>query len=436
MMYIEKKIIFWFRRDLRLHDNTGLYHALKTGQAILPIFIFDTEILSKLENKQDARIEFIYHTIASIKAELHALGSDIEIYHTSPYKAFEQIIKKHVVSAIYTNHDYEPDAIKRDAAIATLAAENNIEFKSFKDQVIFEKDEILNDSGNPYRVYTPYKNKWLNKLASAPIHPFPSETLVHNFIKTAPSPMPALNALGFEKTNIVIPPVQIARSIIQNYDKTRDFPYLDHGTSLLGIHFRFGTISVREKVLKAFPLNAVWISELIWREFFMQILYHYPSVLTESFQSKFNILQWRTSEEDFKRWCNGQTGYPIVDAGMRELNQTGHMHNRVRMIVASFLTKHLFIDWRWGEAYFAKKLLDYDASANNGNWQWAAGTGADAQPYFRIFNPIAQQQKFDPDFIYIKKWVPEYGTSSYIQPMIEHKAAVERAKKMFLVLKN
>jgi deoxyribodipyrimidine photo-lyase len=428
--------VFWFRRDLRLTDNAGLYHALKSGLPVLPIFIFDTDILEKLENKYDARVEFIYNTIASIKAELNVLGSDIQIYHTTPYNAFEELFKKYKIKAIYTNTDYEPSAIKRDAAIAKLAADNHVQFNTFKDQVIFEKDEILNETGKPYRVYTSYKNKWLSKLSSAPIRTYPSEPLVDHFIKTLPVSMPPLIELGFEKTNIAIPSIQTARKTIQEYDKTRDFPYMEHGTSLLGIHFRFGTISIREKVLKALPLNAVWLSELIWREFFMQILYHFPSVVTESFQAKFNVLQWRTSEEDFKKWCDGQTGYPIVDAGMRELNQTGHMHNRVRMVVASFLTKHLFIDWRWGEAYFAQKLLDYDASANNGNWQWAAGTGADAQPYFRIFNPIAQQQKFDPDFIYIKKWVPEFGTSSYIQPMIEHKTAVERAKKMFLVLKN
>lgn len=433
---MDEIVVFWFRRDLRLSDNTALYHALKSGKAVLPVFVFDIDILEKLENKQDARVEFIYNTIASIKAELHTFGSDLEVYYNTPQKAFEHIIKKYRIKAVYTNTDYEPNAIKRDAAIAAHLAENTIEFNTFKDQVIFEKDEILNETGKPYRVYTPYKNKWLSKLASAPIQPFPSETLVHNFIKTAPTPMPTLAALGFEKTSITIPPIHIVRKTIQEYDKTRDFPFIENGTSLLGIHFRFGTISVREKVLKAMPLNAVWLSELIWREFFMQILYHFPSVLTESFQPKFNVLQWRTSEDDFKKWCDGQTGYPLVDAGMRELNQTGHMHNRVRMVVASFLTKHLFIDWRWGEAYFAGKLLDYDASANNGNWQWAAGTGADAQPYFRIFNPIAQQQRFDPEFIYIKKWVPEFGTSSYIQPIIEHKTAVERAKKMFLVLKS
>ncbi|WP_018344061.1 cryptochrome/photolyase family protein [Cytophaga aurantiaca] len=428
--------VFWFRRDLRLTDNTGLYHALKNELRVLPIFIFDTDILEKLESKIDARVEFIHATVDSIKKTLQALGSDLHVYHNTPLDAFKQILKQYDIKAVYTNTDYEPAAIKRDAAIESFLAEHGITFKTFKDQVIFEKDEILNETGKPYRVYTPYKNKWLSKLASAPILPFPSETLQSNFIRTAPTAMPALSTLGFQKTNISIPPLQVIRKTITEYDKTRDFPYLENGTSLLGIHFRFGTISVREKVVKALPLNAVWLSELVWREFFMQILYHFPSVLTESFQSKFNVLQWRTSEDDFQKWCDGQTGYPLVDAGMRELNQTGHMHNRVRMVVASFLTKHLFIDWRWGEAYFAQKLLDYDASANNGNWQWAAGTGADAQPYFRIFNPTAQQQKFDPEFIYIKKWVPEFGTSSYIQPIIEHKAAVERAKKMFLVLKN
>ncbi|HSY62433.1 MAG TPA: deoxyribodipyrimidine photo-lyase, partial [Cytophaga sp.] len=312
-------VVFWFRRDLRLTDNTGLYHALKSGLPVLPVFIFDTDILERLENKQDARVEFIYNTIASIKTELNALGSDMQIYHTTPYKAFEELFKQHTIKAIYTNTDYEPDAIKRDAAIADRAAENHIQFKTFKDQVIFEKDDILNDTGKPYRVYTPYKNKWLSKLASNPIRTFPSETFVNYFFKTASTHIPSLKELGFEKTSITIPPIHIVRKTIQEYDKTRDFPYIEHGTSLLGIHFRFGTISVREKVLKALPLNAVWLSELIWREFFMQILYHFPAVLTESFQTKFNVLHWRTSEEDFKKWCDGKTGYPLVDAGMREL---------------------------------------------------------------------------------------------------------------------
>ena len=428
--------IFWFRRDLRLNDNAGLYHALMSNYSVVPVFIFDTSILDKLQKPLDARVEFIHQTISNLKKQIQSAGSDIDVYHTTPLDAFKQICKKYSVKAIYTNNDYEPSAILRDAQIAEYAYKNGIAFNSFKDQVIFEKNEILNETNKPYRVYTPYKNKWLARLTEQPIKSFPSEKFIHNFLKTTPDVIPTLNALGFVPTGIKIPPLEIIRKTIVEYDKTRDYPYLEQGTSLLGIHFRFGTISIREKVVKSIPLNSVWLSELIWREFFMQLLYHFPNVVTESFQTKFNVIQWRTSEEDFNKWCTGKTGYPLVDAGMRELNATGYMHNRVRMVVASFLTKHLFIDWRWGEAYFAEKLLDYDLAANNGNWQWGAGTGADAQPYFRIFNPTAQQQKFDPDFIYIKKWVPEFGTSSYIQPIIDHKKAVERAKTLFSILKT
>jgi deoxyribodipyrimidine photo-lyase len=435
-MQKKEVVIFWFRRDLRLNDNTGLYHALKSGLPVIPIFIFDSDILSKLENKEDARVQFIHSTLTSIKTKLNAIDRDVLIFHGTALQVFNQLIQTYHISSIYCNGDYEPNAIKRDASIAVLATKNNIDFKVYKDQVVFEKDEILNDSGKPYRVYTPYKNKWLEKLKSNPIHFSTSEKLLSELLILDASPIIPLNTFGFEESMIAIPPIHIARKTIQEYDKTRNLPYLNDGTSLLGIHFRFGTISIREKVMKAQPLNEVWLSELIWREFFMQILYHFPEVITNSFQTKFNIIEWRTDADDFNKWCNGQTGYPLVDAGMRELNATGHMHNRVRMVVASFLTKHLFLDWRWGEAYFAQKLLDYDLSANNGNWQWAAGTGADAQPYFRIFNPTSQQQKFDPDFVYIKKWVPEYGTSSYIQPMIEHKIATDRAKKMFSILKN
>jgi len=428
--------VFWFRRDLRLNDNTGLYHALTGPYPVVPVFIFDREILDKLQKPFDARVEFIHQTISNLKKLLQASGNDIDVYHTTPIEAFKQICTKYTVKAIYTNTDYEPSAIRRDEEIAAYAYNNGITFTSFKDQVIFEKNDILNESNKPYRVYTPYKNKWLAKLSEQPIKSFPSEKYIHNFLKIPPAEITTLHALGFAPTSIKIPPLEIIRKTIIDYDKTRDYPYLEQGTSLLGIHFRFGTISIREKVIKSIPLNSVWLSELIWREFFMQLLYHFPTVVTEPFQSKFSVIQWRTSEEDFNKWCAGKTGYPLVDAGMRELNATGHMHNRVRMVVASFLTKHLFIDWRWGEAYFAEKLLDYDLAANNGNWQWAAGTGADAQPYFRIFNPTAQQQKFDPDFIYIKKWVPEFGTSSYIQLIIDHKKAVERAKTLFSILKT
>lgn len=431
-----KVVIFWFRRDLRLHDNHGLYKALTSGYPVVPIFIFDKTILDQLENPFDPRVEFIHKTIDNLKSQLQSIGSDLHVFHNTPIDVFTDLFTNYSIKDIYTNADYEPKAIQRDTSIALLAEKNTCSLHACKDQVIFEKDEILNETGHPYRVYTPYKNKWLKKLTENPIVQYPSQKHLEAFAKCTYTPIIPLEQLGFKHTSISIPPIEIVQKIIIDYDKTRNFPYLNHGTSLLGIHFRFGTISIREKVLKSLPLNAIWLSELIWREFFMQLLYHFPSVVTEPFQPKFKVIEWRHAEEDFNRWCEGKTGYPLVDAGMRELNATGHMHNRVRMVVASFLTKHLFIDWRWGEAYFAKKLLDYDLSANNGNWQWAAGTGADAQPYFRIFNPTAQQEKFDPEFKYIKKWVPEFGTSSYIKPMIEHKMAVERAKASFSVLKN
>ena len=344
------------------------------------------------------------------------------------------IIDKYSIKGVYTNNDYEPSTIQRDENIKKLLSANGIGFFSYKDQVIFEKEEILNNSEKPYLVYTPYKNKWLGTLNDFYLKTYPTNKYFTAFIKKTPEKEFPVEYIGFKQTRLAIPSSEISRKIISEYDQNRNYPFLEDGTSRLGIHFRFGTISIREKARKAIPLNDIWLSELIWREFFMQLLFHFPHIVSESFQPKFNRIEWRYSEEDFTKWCEGKTGYPLVDAGMRELNATGHMHNRVRMVVASFLTKHLFIDWRWGEAYFAEKLLDYDLSANNGNWQWCAGTGADAQPYFRIFNSITQQEKFDPKFIYIKKWIPEFGTNDYVKPMIDHKQAVARAKERFSIL--
>jgi deoxyribodipyrimidine photo-lyase len=431
---MEKITLFWFRRDLRLHDNAGLYFALKEQKNVLPIFIFDTDILCHFENKKDPRVTFIYDTLIQIKKTLSNLGSSLYIGHGTPLSIFQQLKEKYPIHSIYTNQDYEPSAIQRDLKIETWAKENGIQFHSYKDQVIFEKKEILNDSGLPYRVYTPYKRKWLSQLNNFYLKAYPTEKYFSHFSSISIEHTPSLEDIGFLRGSIHIPTSQILQKVIRSYDQTRDYPAVEDGTSKLGIHFRFGTISVREKARKALELNQTWLSELIWREFFMQLLFHFPEVVHQSFNRKFDVIQWRNDAKDFQLWCQGKTGYPLVDAGMRELNTTGHMHNRVRMVVASFLTKHLFIDWRWGEAYFAQKLLDYDLSANNGNWQWCAGTGADAQPYFRIFNPIAQQEKFDPEFKYIKKWVPEYGTSAYISPMIDHKTAVQRAKNAFSIL--
>jgi deoxyribodipyrimidine photo-lyase len=421
--------IFWFRRDLRLKDNHGLFHALQSDHPVIPLFIFDTCILDQLE-KKDARVEFIHLQMGNLRNELKEPGSSILVNHGKPEVVFKELISQYDIKKVFANHDYEPYALERDNNIKNLLHHHQIEFLTFKDQVIFEKDEIMNGSGEPYKVYTSYKNKWKAKLAKEDLQPYNTKKYFNSFIKTKPFPFPSLSDLGFGRSGISFPENTINKKKLGNYDKVRDFPEL-HQTSLLGMHLRFGTISIRKVVKEALEINDTWLNELIWREFFMQILYHFPYVITKPFNPKYKNVDWRHDEKDFDKWCKGKTGYPLVDAGMRELNATGFMHNRVRMVTAGFLTKHLFIDWRWGEAYFADKLLDYELSSNNGNWQWAAGTGADAQPYFRVFNPLLQQQKFDKDFKYIKRWVPEFGTHAYPAPMIEHTKATERVKNEF-----
>ena len=440
MSELKPKIsVFWFRRDLRLRDNTGLYQALKQEKNVLPLFIFDVDILDKLADKKDARVTFIYHTLSELKSALKALGSDIIIKYGKPLEVWKEILNTYQVTSVYTNHDYETYAIERDAAVANLLDHHNISFKTFKDHIIFEKSEVVKDDGKPYTVFTPYKKKWLSKLLengqdvknSYYLKPFPTEKYFDHFCKTdIDLAFISLEEMGFESSDIIIPPQTVAQSIIAQYDQKRDFPAVQ-GTSRLGIHFRFGTISIREKALKAATLNQTFLSELIWRDFYAQILYHFPHVQKGSFRPEYDQIQWRNNETEFKAWCEGKTGYPIVDAGMRELKTTGHMHNRVRMITASFLTKHLLIDWRWGEAWFAEKLLDFDLASNNGGWQWAAGSGTDAAPYFRIFSPDAQTDRFDKQKIYIKKWVPEYGTFSYMKPIVDHKLARERCLETY-----
>ena len=415
---IKKKIaIFWFRRDLRLHDNCGLFHALKSGRPVIPIFIFDEDILNELP-KNDARVSFIYETLNALNNQLIKIGSAVKIEFGSVEQVFEKLLKNFKIKEVYTNKDYEPYAIKRDLKIEQLCSEKGIAFKSFKDQVIFEEAEIVKDDGLPYTVYTPYKNKWLKKYSKNTIKIFPSEQFLENLHKEIYI-FPSLSAIGFQLSEIKVLPYN--NKCISNYTKTRDLPFVE--TSNLSVHLRFGTVSIRKLVDFAIKTNATFASELIWREFFMQILYHFPKVVHQNFREKYNYIPWRNNEVEFKLWCEGKTGYPIVDAGMRQLNQTGYMHNRVRMITASFLCKHLLIDWRWGEAYFAKKLLDYDLSANNGNWQWVAGTGCDAAPYYRVFNPLTQQQKFDSDLKYIKQWNPNFKN---IPEIVEHKFARER----------
>jgi deoxyribodipyrimidine photo-lyase len=418
------KAIFWFRRDLRLTDNKGLYHALTESESVLPIFIFDEEILSQLE-KNDHRVTFIHELLTEIHKKLVHKGKKLAVFYGKPISVFEKILSENTIDTVYTNHDYEPYARKRDVALNELFKSKNIAFKSCKDQVIFEKNEIVKDDGSPYIVFTPYSKKWREKLSTTPINHFNIESKI-NKITDHEYPFLSLEDIGFTKSDIQIPKYSITENLINNYEATRNFPSVN-GTSLLGVHLRFGAVSIRQMVKEALKsTNDTFLKELIWREFFMQILWHFPHTTNSSFREKYDAIQWENNEENFKKWCQGKTGYPIVDAGMRELNATGHMHNRVRMIVASFLCKHLLIDWRWGEAYFANKLFDYEQASNVGNWQWAAGSGVDAAPYFRIFNPTEQVKKFDKELKYIRKWVPELDTSYYPSPIVDHKVAREK----------
>lgn len=427
--------VFWFRRDLRLSDNAGLYHALKNGVSVRPVFIFDTEILDKLDDKSDARVTFIYDTINELKTELEGVGSSLDVYYGDPVDVFKGIATDSGLSTVYTNRDYERYAISRDNKVASILASSGKQFLSFKDQIIFEKGEILKSDGTPYVVFTPYKRKWLERLESRRekegsglsyyFKSYPNEKYFQNLLSFEGRKVVTLPEMGFEKSDMDFPSQTVTQSIIKKYDEQRNYPAIE-GTSKLGVHFRFGTISIREKARKAQSLNDTYLSELVWRDFYSMILQHFPRVEDQSFREKYEAIEWRNNEKEFEAWCNGQTGYPIVDAGMRELNNTGHMHNRVRMVVASFLTKHLLIDWRWGERYFAEKLLDFDLASNSGGWQWAAGCGTDAAPYFRIFNPYTQADKFDKKRQYIKKWVPEEGSDSYVGPIVDHKEARER----------
>lgn len=419
--------IFWFRRDLRLEDNHGLFEALSDGD-VLPIFIFDKNILSELP-KDDARVMFISRLLDTINTELYKHQRSLAVFNDEPEAVFRKLIRENNITAVFTNRDYEPYASKRDAAIEKLLHSKDVAFKTFKDQVIFEKDEVVKDDGKPYVVYTPYSNRWKEHFSKDALKHFQSESLLSNF---AMHEYPYLNLadIHFKKSDIEIPEFDISKGLLSHYEATRNFPSKE--TSKLGVHLRFGSVSVRRIVEKANDEhNKTFLNELIWREFFMQILWHFPHTVTKSFRPKYDDIKWRYSEKDFRKWCDGQTGYPIVDAGMRELNATGFMHNRVRMVVASFLCKHLLIDWRWGEAYFAEKLLDYEQSSNIGNWQWAAGGGVDAAPYFRIFNPTEQVKKFDKDLKYIRKWVPELETLEYPAPMVDHKQARERCLKVY-----
>ena len=431
---LERKAVnlFWFRRDLRLDDNAGLYHALKSDCPVIPLFIFDQHILSRLEDKDDARVSYIYNAIDKLNADLKKTGSSLLVKHSTPKLAWKEILAEFDVRAVYTNNDYEPYASSRDLEISQLLKRHDIPFYSFKDHLIFEKDEIRKEDNNPYTVFTPYKRKWLEKL-NPDFHfkAYPCNKYTKNFHQDKSRSIPSLKDLGFIRSSLTFP-LQDYHRLIDNYKDTRDFPALK-GTSQIGVHLRFGTISIRDAARTAFQAaDKTWLSELIWRDFYAMILWYFPYSARSSFKKQFDKIIWRNNEKEFEAWCTGNTGYPIVDAGMRQLNATGWMHNRVRMIAASFLCKHLLIDWRWGEAYFAKKLIDYDQASNVGGWQWAAGTGNDAAPYFRVFSPELQTKRFDPRLEYIRKWIPEFDDPFlYPQPIVDHRFARERALEAY-----
>jgi deoxyribodipyrimidine photo-lyase len=423
--------ICWLRRDLRLHDHTALYHALNSGLSVVPVFIFDTAILNQLDDPEDRRVAFIHQTVSSLKLDLQQQGADLEVYYGRPLEVFSDLSKKYKIGALYFNHDFEPYALSRDAAIFHLFTSLDIPVYSYKDHVVFEKNEVVKDDGTAYQVFTPYSKKWKQKLNDAALKDYNLKDRFSYLFKQQPVSMPTLEEMGFVGKPFEFPDWHMDELLIRRYKEQRDFPALN-GTSKLSVHLRFGTISIRGLVRSSLSLNETFLNELIWRDFYHMILWQFPHVGEgKSFKKEYDWIGWRNDEDAFHKWCVGQTGYPIVDAGMRELNATGFMHNRVRMITASFLCKHLLIDWRWGEAYFAKKLLDYDLAANNGGWQWAAGSGCDAAPYFRIFNPYLQTQRFDSRNEYIQKWVPEFQSLAYPGPIVEHDYARKRCLEVY-----
>ncbi len=422
--------VFWFRRDLRLHDNHGLYKALTSKEPVLPIFIFDTEILHTLP-KNDARVSFIYQQLVKLNTQLEQFQSSIFIFNETPLEAFKKLIDKYSIRTVYTNHDYEPYARERDKQIKEYLKTKGISFLSFKDQVIYEKNEIIKNDGTPYVVYTPYSKKWLEHFNKNKLQSYNSEKHLANLVSNNSFSFPSIESIGFKPSTIQVPEHNISSSLLSQYESTRNYPALNN-TSQLGPHLRFGTVSIRKIVKKAKQEpNQTFLKELIWREFFMQILWHFPHTQNKAFKPQYDRIVWRNNENEFQKWCEGKTGFPLVDAGMRQLNETGFMHNRVRMVVGSFLCKHILIDWRWGEAYFAEKLLDYEMASNIGNWQWVAGCGVDAAPYFRIFNPTSQIQKFDKKQEYIKRWVSDFQELTYPNPIVDHKFARERCLKTY-----
>lgn len=428
---MEEVNIFWFRRDLRLEDNAGLYHALKSGKPVVPVFIFDTNILDKLSDKTDRRVAFIYAALEEIQKDFIKKESSLEVYAGTPIDVFKLLLNKYKIDTVFANHDYEPYAMEREIAISRLLKESGAALKTYKDQVILEKGEVLKDDGKPYTVFTPYSRKWKAVVTDFHLTAYPTKKYLKNFYQQPTQPFPSLASLGFRQTGKQFPSKQLKVEQVKKYAAERNFPAIT-GTSKLGVHLRFGTVSIRELAARSKDLSETFLNELIWRDFYQMILWHFPQVgMGKAFKPAYDNINWIKDTGEFERWCNGQTGYPIVDAGMRELNATGFMHNRVRMIVASFLSKHLLLDWRLGEAYFAEKLLDFDLAANNGGWQWAAGSGCDAAPYFRIFNPRLQTEKFDKDLQYIRRWVPELDTLDYPKPIVDHDFARKRCLEVY-----
>jgi len=423
--------IFWFRRDLRLEDNAGLWKALKCGYPVVPIFIFDKNILNKLQDKTDARLSFLHNRLTEIQGQLKKLGSSLQVVHGTPLETMEELANQYEVKQVFLNRDYEPYARERDEQVFNFWKDKGVEVIGAKDHVIFEKNEVVKADGTPYLVFSPYGKAWRKKLSEYHSKAYPTMLYGEKFLKQTQQPIPSLQEMGFESTSIELPSSTIDESIIKTYDATRNFPANQRGTTRLGMHLRFGSISVRSLLRKGLAGNDTFVNELIWRDFFQMALYYFPNSREKAIKPKYDLIPWETNMDHYQAWCEGRTGYPIVDAGMRELNTTGYMHNRVRMIVASFLTKHLLIDWRLGERYFAEKLLDFDLASNIGGWQWASGSGLDAAPYFRVFNPTSQLEKFDKQLKYVKRWVPEYGTSKYPEPIVEHKWARERCLDRF-----
>jgi deoxyribodipyrimidine photo-lyase len=438
---LHRSALFWFRRDLRAFDNAGLHAALTNAEHVHCVFVFDREILDALGDKTDRRVEFIWESVVELCATLESLGGGLHVVHDHAREAIPQLAQSLDVDVVFTNHDYEPQAVARDAYVAQKLKAKGIAFETRKDHVIFEKDEVLTGAGKFFSVFTPYKNAWLKRLEAFYVKAYPIQAHKAKFCSLSRSAgegwgeggglaeLPSLEGIGFKTTNLKALKLPTGASggeklfsefleRIDRYADTRNFPSIK-GPSYLSTHLRFGTVSIRGLVAAAWQRwqegsrgAEVWLSELIWRDFYVHILHHNPRVVDHAFKPEYDAICWSNDPERFAAWCEGRTGYPLVDAAMRQLNQTGYMHNRLRMVAASFLTKDLLVDWRWGERYFAQKLNDFDLSANNGGWQWAASTGCDAQPYFRIFNPITQSQNFDEKGAFIRKYVPEVAKLS------------------------